>query len=271
MTDPGTERLARLAERDYLTYVETYAETPGVEVVVTSEVRYRRGIASDHEYLNAVFGAHLDPATASDRIAEVTATLGGDGRPFFWTIWPSDGPPDLAGRLEAAGFEDVGTNPLMTLDLTLPGDPVVVPPGLVVREATDLDDIRRVAAFAVGSIGAAGDPSDPFAGTFIRLATEPDPRLRLFGGDVAGELVTCSALFTGTGVAGIYAVATDEAHRGRGYGGVLTAAAMDAGRSQGFDTSVLMASDLGEPVYRRLGFREVGLVRFLRWPGQGER
>ena len=42
---------------------------------------------------------------------------------------------------------------------------------------------------------------------------------------------------------------------------------MRAGRELGHDTAVLLSSDLGLPVYRRLGFREVATVRFLRWPG----
>jgi ribosomal protein S18 acetylase RimI-like enzyme len=72
-------------------------------------------------------------------------------------------------------------------------------------------------------------------------------------------------------VAGIYAVATDEPMRGRGYGRALTLAAMHAGREMGLDTAVLMASELGQPVYRRIGFREVGTVRFFRWPGVTDR
>ena len=128
-------------------------------------------------------------------------------------------------------------------------------------------DVAAIAAFALGSLGDVDPGVTVFGETLARVANEPQPRLRLFGGWLDDELVASSGLFTGSGVAGLYAVATDEAHRGRGFGRALTAAAMAAGRDAGLDTAVLLASELGEPVYRRLGFRAVGEVRFLRWPG----
>lgn len=263
--------LARLPEIDYLTYVETYADTPGVTVERLDGVRIRRS-AIDDDYLNAVFGTRLGdvgPDGIAARIRGVVEQLGHDGRAFHWTIWPSDTPPDLAGHLVRAGFEDVGSDPLMVFDLPALGDPEPPPAGLEIREAIAGDDRLAVADFAVRSVGWDGDPGapNPFASTFVRLAEEHPPRLRLFGGRVDGELVTVAALFTGSGVAGIYAVATDEAMRGRGYGRALTLAALQAGRAAGFRTAVLMASELGQPVYRRIGFRSVGRVSFLRWTG----
>jgi len=256
------------AERDYLTYVETYADTPGVEIVDAREVRIRLAEADD-DYLNLVYGARLDATDVAQVAREIVATVGRGGRPFYWTIWPSDGPTDLAERLVAIGFEDHGTDPLMQLDLTVRGalDTGGGPPALAIAEALDPETRHALAGFAVGSLGDAAPGGSAFADTLERLASEPDPRLRLFGGWVDGTLVTTSGLFTGAGLAGIIAVATSEAYRGRGFGRALTAAAMEAGRAAGMTTSTLMASELGQPVYRRLGFSEVGRVRFLRWPG----
>lgn len=271
MRDPATARLAALAERDYQAYVETYGDTPGVEVVVTPEIRYRRGAAWAHEYLNAVFGSYVDGATSAHLIADVVQTLGIDGRAFYWTVWPSDTPSDLVERLVAFGFVDSGADPLMELDLRTPPTVEPPPPGLVVRRATTTDEIRRGAAFAVRSVGPEADGDAAFAATFERLAAESPPRWYQFTGSVDDVIVASSGLFTGTGVAGIYSVATAETHRGRGYGGALTSAALETGRDLGFDTAVLMASEMGTPVYRRLGFREVGRVHFLRWPGGSAR
>lgn len=267
MTEPATARLARLAERDYQTYVESYADTPGVEVVVTPVIRYRRGAAWPHEYLNAVFGTQVTPRDAARLIADTVEVLGVDGRAFYWTVWPSDTPSDLAERLVATGFEHQGADPLMTLDLRTPSRVEPEPPGLAIRRARTTDEIRQGAAFAVRSVGPEATGDEAFAATFERLAAEEPPRWYQFTGTVGGEIVASSGLFTGSGVAGIYSVATDEAHRGRGYGGAVSSAAVEAGRALGLETAVLMASEMGAPVYRRLGFREVGRVHFLRWPG----
>jgi GNAT superfamily N-acetyltransferase len=258
--------LGRLAERDYQTWVEGFAASPGVRVSRTDVLARKADVR--HEYLTGVFGAWFPRGDADARIRAVIADLGRDGRPFTWSVWPSDTPHDLVARLVAAGFEDEGAGPVMARDLTHPTALDEPPPdGLVVRDATSESDVATIAAFALGSLGDVDPGVTIFGDTLARVADEPQPRLRLFGGWLDDDLVASSGLFTGSGVAGIYAVATDEAHRGRGFGRALTVAAMRVGRDLGLETSVLLASDLGEPVYRRLGFRPVGEVRFLRWPG----
>ena len=260
--------LAALVAADYQAYVDAYADTPGVVVRRSHGIRMRWSDAIEDDYLDGVFGTIIDDEDDVEaRIRDAIATVGRRGRAFHWSVWPNDAPSDLADRLIAAGLEFAGTNPAMVLDLADLG-PTETPPGLVIREATDEATRVAIAEFATASVGwiAEGRPN-PFAATFVRLASEPSPRMRLFGGWLDDVLVSSSELFTGSGVAGIYAVATDEAMRGRGFGRALTLATLHAGREAGHGLAVLMASDLGLPVYRRLGFRPVGDVRFLRWPG----
>jgi len=64
-------------------------------------------------------------------------------------------------------------------------------------------------------------------------------------------------MFLGAGSAGIYHVDTVEAARGQGFAAAVTSAALFAAREGGYRYGVLTASALGEPVYRRLGFREL--------------
>jgi hypothetical protein len=68
---------------------------------------------------------------------------------------------------------------------------------------------------------------------------------------------------TRDGVCGIYNVATPEAERRRGYGGLATAAAMRAGFAAGAELAFLQSSPMGYPVYERLGFHTV--ERWTQW------
>ncbi len=57
-------------------------------------------------------------------------------------------------------------------------------------------------------------------------------------------------------VLGIFNVATVPAARGRGVGRAVTLAALRDGAGAGCRMAVLQASEMGHPVYERLGFRD---------------
>jgi GNAT superfamily N-acetyltransferase len=70
------------------------------------------------------------------------------------------------------------------------------------------------------------------------------------------------ALTTGLGIRtgmtmGIYTITTLEGARGRGYGAAMTMRLVEDGVMAGCDVAILQASDMGKPVYERLGFRTV--------------
>ena len=84
-----------------------------------------------------------------------------------------------------------------------------------------------------------------------------------------GVPVAAAALFVAAGVAGIYNVATVPEARGRGIGRAVTAAALAEAVARGERTAVLGSSELGYPVYRRLGFRDVSRLRSYGEPPPG--
>jgi predicted acetyltransferase len=77
--------------------------------------------------------------------------------------------------------------------------------------------------------------------------------------------VATATLVPSTGVAGIYNVATLPEARGQGIGAAMTATVLRAGRDLGCHTAILIASELGEPVYRRVGFEECCRVGEYVW------
>ncbi|MGV1947531.1 MULTISPECIES: GNAT family N-acetyltransferase [unclassified Agrobacterium] len=78
-----------------------------------------------------------------------------------------------------------------------------------------------------------------------------------FAAKLNGMIVGTSALFASHGVAGIYVCTTDVAYRCNGIGAALTHHAALEGWKKGLKLASLQASKMGEPVYRRLGFRTV--------------
>lgn len=257
--------LAARAERDYLTYARSFGRVPGVTIVDDGELLARRGEPA-HDYLNLVLGAWTTDEDIDAVIDRAIERVGGPGRPFTWSVWPSNSPLALRDRLTARGFASLGDGPLMTIDLRTADLPTDPPEGLLIERVSDPATLRQAAHAAMAPGQGESAASELFHGAYERLIEGPEPEMRYFAGRVGGRIVATSALYTGTGLAGVYAVGTSPEERGRGYGRALTAAALLEGRRLGFETGALLSSELGVPVYRRLGFVTVGTVSFFASP-----
>lgn len=139
-------------------------------------------------------------------------------------------------------------------------------PGLEIRRAKSEADwavFGRVAFVGFGYPEAG-------AKLFITPALASVPRVVGWVGFLDGEpMCTSMAILTET-VCGIYWVATLEAGRGRGLGEAITGAAVEAGQAAGCRIASLQASEMGRPVYTRMGFERP--YDYVRWtpPGQGD-
>ena len=132
-----------------------------------------------------------------------------------------------------------------------------------VRDVVDLDRTLTVVAAGFEAptevLQAVYQPAvAEVAGVSIYLAT------------VDGEPVSTAISWLGDRGVGIFNVATPPSLRGRGYGAAVTAAAIEEGFAAGAELAWLQASQLGEPVYRRMGFRQVDTHLLLVRPGSGE-
>jgi GNAT superfamily N-acetyltransferase len=79
-----------------------------------------------------------------------------------------------------------------------------------------------------------------------------------------GEAVATSLLLLGAGVAGIYSVATIPTARRKGIGAWVTLHPLLEARAMGLKAGVLEASEMGEGVYRALGFEKYCHIRSYR-------
>jgi GNAT superfamily N-acetyltransferase len=66
---------------------------------------------------------------------------------------------------------------------------------------------------------------------------------------------------------GVYAISTIPAARRRGYGAAMTARVVTDGLAAGCEVAVLQASEVGRPIYERLGFRvDVRYIAYASLP-----
>jgi ribosomal protein S18 acetylase RimI-like enzyme len=195
------------------------------------------------------------------RIAEVAEFFIERTMPWRWLVGPTSLPADLGRRLEAAGHVCVTDSPGMALDLdAFVAEPVVRPDLVVARVA---DEAGLAHWRAVQAAGLDLDPvrDEAWWTAHRRSGFAVDAPLVNWVASLDGRPVSAAALFDGAGVAGIYNVVTIPEARGRGMARAVTTAALEEGRRRGRRLAVLGSSDLGLPLYRRLGFREVSRLR----------
>lgn len=84
------------------------------------------------------------------------------------------------------------------------------------------------------------------------------PGCQLLIGLCDGLPVARSMAVTTGEVVGVHNVYVPPSQRGRGYGAAVTAAAILAGREAGAAAACLEASELGLPVYQKMGFQKLG-------------
>lgn len=167
--------------------------------------------------------------------------------------------PDAESAAEALGMLYNDTVPGMTL-YPVPKAPAL-PPGLEIRT---VEDETGLSEFVSVSAEAFGMPVEGLS-QLVTMRFIEDPGWRSYLGFVDGEAVTASMLQMDDEIAGVYFVGTRGAYRKRGLGEALTWHAVREGAGAGCTVSALQASDMGKPVYERMGYRVVaGYRTFVR-------
>ncbi len=89
------------------------------------------------------------------------------------------------------------------------------------------------------------------------LQAATDPQVALLVGSYQGQTIATSRLSCLGEIGNIHGVVTDPKFRRRGIGTAMTWAAIAEARKRGCTSIVLSASEMGYPVYRRMGFQTV--------------
>jgi ribosomal protein S18 acetylase RimI-like enzyme len=252
MTDP-----AAVADASYYDWARMWADAiPAGEAVDLGDVLISR-TGAPQEWWNIAFVTRplADPERS---LREAIAYFDERKQPFIVRI--REGVDTASERAaEALGMRYTDSIPGMVL----PAIPERRPPapGLEIRTVTDaksLDDCVRVNA------GGFDSPTDDMR-YMLPMEMIQHERWRSYVGYVDGEPATTAALFITGDIAGVYFVATLPAFRKRGFGEALTAHAVHQGAAAGCTLATLQASDMGRPVYERMGFQVVARYKtFVR-------
>ena len=206
---------------------------------------------------NAVLCAHLAPDTVETAVEEIRRDAAQRNAPLFWWLTPSTTPPELGDTLVKHGFLHAGTVPGMAVELARLDTNLALPRDLTIKVVED-----NAALDVWASIAAVGTGFAPLVADMVRalekdVGLQPANGLRRYVGYLGGVPVAVSGLVLHAGVAGIFAVATLPEARKQGIGAAMTLIPLLDALAEGYKVGTLQASEMGYPVYKRLGFETV--------------
>jgi N-acetylglutamate synthase-like GNAT family acetyltransferase len=211
----------------------------------------------ERSYMNAVL--YEEPAALAAAYEEIAAAYAEIGA--AWTVWVRHGDRDSPALLAARGH-------------VLDASPAAM--------ARALGDIERPADGALADwtangsladVGAINDRAYRFGtDSFSRALTRlPAGAAHIYVAREGGEPVACAMLLDHEGNTELDAVAVVPEARGRGLSGVLIAHGLADAAERGVQTTTLVATALGRPVYDRLGYRPLGTLQMWERRAEPER
>jgi ribosomal protein S18 acetylase RimI-like enzyme len=186
-----------------------------------------------------------------------------EGRPVnvMWKCGPSTTPPRLVRRLGRYGFHPVQPLHGMALDLRTWRGAAPMSPGLSVAAVSDAGTLREWREVLRRGFAWPDYGIDGIADNLAFFGYGDDRDFVVLLARDEGRPVGTSLVFFGGDAAGLYYVSTVPEVRRRGIGTAVTVAALAHARARGRRLAVLHATDMGRPIYHRLGFRERCRIR----------
>lgn len=204
--------------------------------------------------LNAAFVKHV-PQDVGNLVLRATAFFGSRNQP--WAYVSRDAVSEAITPAMRGENREAHVSPAMVL-VPLDARPRPVP-DLTIKAVGDEASLRVYNDTMTAGFGHEWASGEILASRALLEV----PGLTHYVGFLEGTPVATAALFASHGIAGVFNVSTVPEYRRRGFGEALTRRASLDGRDQGCTAGALQASEMGEPIYRRMGYREV--ARYSVW------
>ena len=279
LTNASTADLAAAVEENlYALFRAMAAVLPGGELL--EDGRFSRHLTFPHNPMfKGIWRTRLAPGEVDGAIDEAIAWFAERKAPFmYWWTGPGTQPEDLGEQLAGRGLISMEEQqkqlapgivqtsagaPAMVADLDQMNEAVLdrAPRGFTIEEIRDetaLYDFKKVFVETYEIPEWAGQA---WVDAALRVGPGRTPwntPWKMYLGRLNGEPVATSMLFNGGGVASVYAVGTIPSARGRGVGAAITLKPLLEARAMGYRYAVLFSTEMGVPVYERIGFRSTG-------------
>lgn len=256
LSEADPELISRVVEENlYDLYAEIGKLDKG-ELFVQEDIAW---VIARPYWPNFIFRPQFKPHSISFRLSQIIRKIRDLDAPPVMQVGNQAKPADLDECLKRNGFQMLVERSGMALDLKAKHLSSATPTKLDIFEIKNQEDFGLWIDVALRSF-------NPYLGKDIFGSLLNGEKVRFYSGVNDGKVVATSMIFLSSGVAGIYFVSVIPELRNRGMGREMMLRCIYDVQELGYNYCILQATDLGEHLYKSLGFKLCGTLKYYFFP-----
>lgn len=210
-------------------------------------------ISCPETFPNLIFNTRFNKDTAKQRIEEIANQIKEGKIPNAWFIGPRSTPDNLRDLLIESGFkqDEDQEGPGMALNLNEIKPELDIPVRLIIKQVNNLNDFETWVDIANRVLMGKGALND-----CIYAKVNNEPTLKLYLAFWDDKPVATSMYALKDNIADVDIIATLPEYRNRGIATAITLTTLHDLKKIGAQIAILRASQMGESIYRKIGFKE---------------
>lgn len=252
------ETAASLIEYNTAKYFLDLGRLNNNEVIDTPEIKY----VFTKNWYNRIFMANFNESSASNDIASIISRIKELNISASWYVTPKSRPANLQDLLKDYGFTYQDDWKSMAIDLKSTPESFDIPEGMEIKEVLNLDELKiwtdvLVESFEFPKIAVS------YKKYFINSGTQ-NLNFQYYLGILNGKPVASAVLFKGEEAAGIFYIGTIPKRRREGIAKAMVYHLLNKAKNEGYNISILNASEMGYPLYKKIGFKKYYTTNIYR-------
>jgi GNAT superfamily N-acetyltransferase len=250
MEDISRDNVADLIEYNTAKYFLNLGRLNNDEIRDTPEIKY----IFTKNWQSRVFMANFNESSASENIGQIVSRIKELNISALWFVNPMSRPKNLQNLLKGHSFTYQKDWKAMAIDLAKVPETVDIPENMEIKEVLDLDELKTWTDVLVKSFEFP-EIVTSYKKYFIKAGLK-DINSHYYLGILNGNPVASAVLFEGDGAAGLFYIGTIPQVRRKGIAKTMVHHSLSEAKNKGYAISVLQASEMGYPLYKKIGFKK---------------
>ena len=252
------EDTANLIEYNTAKFFLNLGRLNGDEICDTPEIKY----IFTKNWFSRIFMANFNESEMSTSIEQIVSRIKKLNISASWYITPQSCPVNLQNTLKDYGFTYKDDWNAMAIDLGNVPESFDFPEGMAIKEVLNLDELETWTDILVKSF-EFHEIVQSYKKYFINAGLER-PNSHYYLGFLNGNPIATGVLFDGEGAAGLFYIGTVPEARKQGISKAMVSYLLSTAKKKGYPISVLQASEMGYPVYKKIGFKKYYTTKIYR-------